>query len=212
MLRQEFWRTLYQLAIGILIGLIAGGLVWLVGRSPQGQAVELLPPPTQAPLIVDVTGAVPRPGVYEIPRGSRVKDAIEAAGGLLAEADRSGLNLAAPLEDGQRLDIPFLPGMQPTPMVQAPGGGSTAGSGSGGTGSGSQKINVNTATLEELMTLPGIGPTLAQRIIDYRNTYGEFYFIEDIMEVPGIGPATFERIQDLIITGYEEEWGSEEEE
>jgi len=199
--RQEFWRTLYQLTVGILIGLIIGGFIWLIGRSPRGQAVELLPAPTAAPLIVDVTGAVLRPGVYELPHGSRVKDAIEAAGGLLAEADRSNLNLAAPLDDGQRLDIPFLLGMEPTPAIPRAGGSESGGQPNEPTA----KININTATLEELITLPGIGPTLAQRIIDYRNTYGEFYFIEDIINVPGIGPKTFEQIQDLIMTGYEDE-------
>jgi competence protein ComEA len=152
--------------------------------------VELLPPPTPSPIVVDVAGAVPRPGVYELPGGSRVKDAIDAAGGFLAEADKSNLNLAAPLEDGQKLDIPFLAGVEPAGAVRVVVDEVAI-------------VNINIATLEELETLPGIGPTLAQRVIDYRETFGDFYFIEDIMNVEGIGSDTFDQIASLIITGYE---------
>jgi competence protein ComEA len=165
--------------------------LWIVARSPRGNSVELLPAPTPAPIVVDVAGAVPRPGVYEMPGGSRVKDAVEAAGGFLAEADKANINLAAPLEDGQKLDIPFLAGVAAAGVprvaaVETP-----------------TQVNINEATLEELDTLPGIGTTLAQSIIDYRDTYGPFYFIEDIMNVPGIGSSTFETIKEMILTGYE---------
>mgnify|MGYP001172798698 FL=1 len=81
------------------------------------------------------------------------------------------------------------------------GGGNTGGTGSGQTDE--NLVNINLASLEELSALPGIGPTLAQRIIDYREEYGDFYYIEDIMDVSGIGPATFDNIKDLIVTGYE---------
>lgn len=162
----------------------------MVLRTPRGNSVELLPPPTPSPLIVDVAGAVPRPGVYEFPDGSRVKDAVEAAGGFLAEADKTNLNLAAPIEDGQRLDIPFLAGTEPlgsSTTVEEP----------------AELIDINTADVDTLGTLPGIGPTLAQRIVDYRDTYGPFFFIEDIMNVEGISITTFENIKDLITTGFE---------
>jgi competence protein ComEA len=188
--KQDILKAFYPTFIGVLIGLVLGGLLWIVARSPRGNSVALLPPPTPAPLVVDVAGAVPRPGVYELPGGSRVKDAVEAAGGFLAEADKSTLNLAAPLEDGQRLEIPFLEGAQP---AGAPRAGEAA----------PELIDINIAEAEILSALPGIGPTLAQRIIDYRETYGDFYYIEDIMNVPGIGPDTFENIKDLIMTGYE---------
>ena len=149
-----------------------------------------MPAPTPSPLIVDVAGAIPKPGVYELPEGSRVKDAVEAAGGFLAEADKSTINLAAPLEDGQRLDIPFLAGTEPlgaatTQEEQV------------------ELIDINTADVDTLSTLPGIGPTLAQRIVDYRDTYGPFFYIEDIMNVEGISATTFENIKDLITTGFE---------
>jgi competence protein ComEA len=188
--KHDILKAFYPTFIGVLIGLVLGGVLWIVARSPRGNSVELLPAPTPSPLIVDVAGAVPRPGVYELPEGSRVKDAVEAAGGFLAEADKATINLAAPLDDGQRLDIPFLAGTEPlgaiaTPDVQP------------------ELIDINTADVDTLSTLPGIGPTLAQRIIDYRDTYGPFYYIEDIMNVEGISTSTFENIQDLIITGYE---------
>lgn len=187
--KHDILKAFYPTFIGVLIGLVLGGLLWIVARSPRGNSVELLPAPTPAPLVVDVAGAVPRPGVYELPKDSRVKDAVEAAGGFLAEADKANINLAAPVEDGQKLDIPFLAGTQPLGAVPTP--------------EQPTLININTATLEELDTLPGVGATLAQAIIDYRDTYGEFYFIEDIMNVSGIGTSTFENIKDMIITGYE---------
>ena len=195
--RQDLLKAFYPTFIGVLIGLVLGGLLWIVVRSPRGQTVTLMPPPTAAPLVVDVAGAVPRPGVYELPQGSRVKDAVEAAGGFLAEADKSSLNLAEPLQDGQKLEIPYMAGLEPAPQsVFSPG--------SGGGGPGPQElININTADVELLDTLPGIGPALAQAIVDYRETFGPFFYIEDIMLVDGIGEATFEEIKDLIITGYE---------
>jgi competence protein ComEA len=188
--KQDILKAFYPTFIGVLIGLVLGGVLWIVARSPRGNSVMLLPPPTPAPLVVDVAGAVPRPGVYEFPSGSRVKDAVEAAGGFLAEADKTNLNLAAPLEDGKRLEIPFLAGAEPVGVAlveeAAP-----------------ELIDINTADAETLSTLPGIGSTLAQRIIAYREQYGDFYYIEDITNVDGIGEDTFENIKDLIMTGYE---------
>ncbi|MFZ5857897.1 MAG: helix-hairpin-helix domain-containing protein [Chloroflexota bacterium] len=189
--KQDILKAFYPTFIGVLIGLVLGGVLWIVARSPRGNSVELLPPPTPAPLVVDVAGAVPRPGVYELPDGSRVKDAVDAAGGFLAEADRAGLNLAAPLEDGQQLQIPFLAGAEPVGAARIDEPAVL------------DLIDINTADAETLSTLPGIGPTLAQRIVEYRETWGEFYYIEDIMNVEGIGPSTFENIKDLIMTGYE---------
>ena len=203
--KQDLLRAFYPTFIGVLIGLILGGVLWVVVRSPRGNAVALQPPPTEAPLVVDVAGAVPRPGVYEFHPGARVKDAIQAAGGLLAEADKSSINLAAPLDDGQRLDIPYLSGMEPTPspFSFSPGVGSAAGNSGGQPSSGPvELIDINVATQQELETLPGIGPSLAQAIIDYRNEFGPFFSIEDIMFVDGIGPDTFEAIKDLITVGF----------
>jgi len=200
--KQDLLKSFYPTFIGVLIGLVLGGLLWIVVRSPRGNTVSLLPPPTATPLVVDVAGAVPRPGVYELAQGSRIKDAVEIAGGFLAQADKSSLNLAEPLQDGQKLDIPFIAGFEPTGIavlsVINPNG-----NGSAKIVNPDTLININTASVEELDTLPGIGPALAQAIVDYRDTFGPFFAIEDIMLVDGIGEATFADIEDLIITGFE---------
>ncbi|HMB21942.1 MAG TPA: ComEA family DNA-binding protein, partial [Anaerolineales bacterium] len=181
---QNLKSTLY-LASGILFGLFVAALVWVVARNPSGTAVVLRPAPTEKPVIVYITGAVPRPGVYALPKEARIQDAISAAGGFLAEADKSQINLAALLEDGQKLDIPYIEGASPvlgTPLPEVDT-------------STTELIDINTASLEELDTLPGIGPTTAQKIIDYRETSGPFVNAEDIINVPGIGPGTYERIK-----------------
>ena len=174
-----------------MLGLFLAALIWLVARNPGGEAVALRPVPTEQPLVVHITGAVPRPGIYAMPKGSRVQDVISAAGGFLAEADKSNINLAERLEDGQRLDIPYGEGgsiLIPTPGERL-------------VPSGDELVNINTASSAELDTLPGIGPTTAQKIIDYRTQNGPFQAIKDIMNVSGIGPGTFERIKDKITVG-----------
>jgi competence protein ComEA len=178
--------------------LLAAGLILLVSMRPSGQPVTLQPPPTPLPILVHVAGAVTHPGVYSLPQDSRVQDALNAAGGLLPEASAGFLNLAAPLQDGERI---FLPTRVPTTQPNAPGSAadSTPASRSQAIPTTvARRININTATLAELDTLPGIGPVTAQSIIAYREAHGPFNTIEDIMDVPGIGPATFERIKDLI--------------
>lgn len=194
-------------ALYVLIGVIAGfalaGLLLFVSRAPAGQPIVLQPAPTKAPIAVHVTGAVPRPGLYEFAEGARVQDAIDAAGGLLASANADALNLAALLTDGQQLNVPYKSGEEPQQQEEEDDsslnlpGSSNENTQSDQPSSG-ERININTATLEELDSLPGIGPTLAQRIIDYRTENGPFTTIEDIMDVSGIGPAVFENIKDLI--------------
>jgi competence protein ComEA len=153
--------------------------------------VTLRPVPTDKPIVVHITGAVPRPGVYALPQGARVQDGISAAGGFLAEADKSNINLAQLLDDGEKLDIPFIEGGAPivaTPLPQV-------------VATTTELININTASAAELDSLPGIGPTTAQKIIDYRTQNGPFVSTEDIINVSGIGPGTYERIKDLITVG-----------
>ena len=185
-------KSILYMTAGILLGLFIALLVWVVARNPSGQAVTLRPVPTERPIVVHITGAVPRPGVYALAQGARVQDGISAAGGFLAIANKTGINLARLLEDGEQLDIPYLEGEAPIvlddPQVtEAP--------------SSSELININTASQTELETLPGIGPTTAQKIIQYREANGPFVNIEDIINVSGIGPGTFERIKDLITVG-----------
>jgi len=186
---KSWWGLAWPISLGVLIGLLGAGVILLVGSPPRGEAIRLLPPPAAPPLVIDVSGAVSRPGVYKLPQGSRVQDALQAAGGALPEADLGTLNLAGPLDDGSLVRVPVKGESQSPPSrsgnVSIPGA------------SGSL-TNINTATQEELENLPGIGPTLAQRIVEYRQANGPFATIEAIQEVSGIGPGTFEKIKDLI--------------
>lgn len=194
-------QALYVLT-GVLAGFLLAGLLFFISRLPSGETIALQPAPTLAPIAVDVTGAVTRPGMYKFPEGSRVQDAVDAAGGLLADAYTSGMNLAAKLEDGQQLDIPYKEGAGPVATeapvftFSSPEDTSTATN-----VPGTDLIDINIATAEELDTLPGIGPTTAQKIIDYRDTNGPYATIEDIMNVSGIGPSTFDAIKGLITVG-----------
>lgn len=192
-------KTAVYIVIGILVGLLLAGGIYASTRAPQGERVELRPAPTPEPVRVHVAGAVVRPGVYSLDKDSRVDDAVEAAGGFVAEADKNALNLAARLEDGQRLDIPFVAGFVPDEEQ----GFVVVSEGTPSPLAGEDLVNINTATLEELDKLPGIGPSTAQRIIAYRIDNGPFARIEDIVNVSGIGPATYEEIKDLITVGDE---------
>ena len=196
-------QALYVL-MGVLAGFLLAGVVFFISRLPSGETIALQPAPTLAPIAVDVTGAVTRPGLYKFPEGSRVQDAIDAAGGLLADADIMAINLAARLEDGQRLDIPYNSGADPA-ATEAPAFSFSSPDDTSSDAtqepSSTELIDINTATLEQLDTLPGIGKTTAQKIIDYRATNGPFATIEDILQVSGIGPSTFDNIKDLITVG-----------
>ena len=184
-------KSILYMASGILFGLFLAALIWVVARNPSGEAVILRPVPTEQPVIIHITGAVPRPGVYALPQGARIQDAISAAGGFLAEAEKSQINLAALLEDGEKLDVPFMEGASPVLTTPIPDVVTST----------TELIDINTASTEELEELPGIGPTTSQKIIEYREQNGPFISIEDIINVSGIGPGTFERIKDLITVG-----------
>ncbi len=189
---QNLKSILYMVA-GILLGLFVALLIWVVARNPSGQAVTLRPVPTEKPIVVYITGAVPRPGVYALAQGSRVQDAISAAGGFLADADKTGINLARALEDGEQLDIAYTSGSSPVIGTAIPAATESP--------SNAELININTASQTDLESLPGIGPTTAQKIIAYREANGPFAKIDDIVNVSGIGPGTFEKIKDLITVG-----------
>ena len=188
-------KSILYMASGILLGLFVALLIWVVARNPRGQAVTLRPVPTEKPIIIHVTGAVPRPGVYALAQGSRVQDAISAAGGFLADAEKGGINLARALEDGEQLDIPYVEGASPVIGTEVPPFALTEPS------SSSELVNINTASQAELESLPGIGPTTAQKIIQHREQNGPFVSTEDIINVSGIGPGTYERIKNLITVG-----------
>lgn len=176
--------------LGVVVGLLLGGLLYLSTRAPSAQKVELLPSSTPEPVSVYITGAVERPGVYQVPRNSRLVEVIAAAGGLREGADITQINLAQKVEDGQRIDIPGT-GEFPTPQLVIGGKGLlvTPTLPPGGL------VNINTADAALLETVPGIGPTIANRIIAYREANGPFQKVEDLLKVSGIGPKTLEKIK-----------------
>jgi competence protein ComEA len=145
-----------------------------------------------ATVVVHVDGAVGRPGVHELRDAPRVADAIEAAGGLLADADRERLNLAAPIADGQRLWVPWV-GEEEPPVVSLSGGTPVAGEEIDG-----GLVDVNTADQAALETLPGVGPSIASAILRHRQQEGPFERVEDLLEVAGIGPSRLAQLQPLV--------------
>lgn len=173
---------------GLMIGLIFSGALLLVISEPRGHPIELLPLPTPESLRVHVAGAVTEPGVYILPMEAIVSQAIEAAGGPLEEAILDMVNMAATLEDGQQIYVPVegdsaTETYPPIPVI-AP--------------ASVDKININTAPAAKLETLPGIGPSLAKKIVEFRETHGPFLKIEDLLNVSGIGPSKLDGIKDLI--------------
>lgn len=189
-----------------------GGIGGFYFRQPVQEPIEILSPeatatpsplpppsPTSGRVRVYVTGAVLKSDVYVLPQGSIIKDAILAAGGSTADADLVRINQASELRDQQQIHVPRLDEENPPPPIQGgePNHQSDPNDGRP-TINGNDLININTATLAQLDTLPGIGPVLAQRIIDYRESIGGFRSIEAITEVSGIGEATFAKIREQI--------------
>ena len=189
-------KTILQVVIGIFIGLLVAGLLYLTMRVPAGKPVELLPSPTPEPIVVYVTGAVQRPGVYRIPRDGHYVDAIQQAGGFLEGADLTQVNLAAKVEDGEKIVVPGAPDV-PTPQLIIGGSGLLVTP----TPPAGQLVNINTADVKLLEQLPGIGPTTAQKIVDYRDENGLFTRVDDLLKIPGIGPSTLDEIRGLITVG-----------
>ena len=172
--------------------------------APGAGVAGSAPNPSAAGVVViDVAGKVLRPGLYRLPTGSRIDDAIRAAGGARHGVDLSSLNLAAPLADGQQILV-GLPGagVQGPGTGGAGGGTSTGGSGgsggSSGTASAAAPVDLNTASLEQLDTLPGIGPALAQRILDWRGQHGRFTGVDQLNDVSGIGDVKFAELKSLV--------------
>lgn len=179
-------KTWWAIALTAVVSLLAAGILFLVSRQPRGEAVRLVPPPSPQPLVVHVSGAVLNPGLYQLPPGSRVQDAIQVAGGLLPEADEEALNLAAFLKDGQQVLV----------LTPVQAGATTSSNPASGA-----LIDINNASQEILESLPGIGPVLAQRIIVYRQANGPFGTVEQLQKVEGVGKDTFEKLKDLVMVG-----------
>ncbi|WP_422114740.1 helix-hairpin-helix domain-containing protein [Brachybacterium sp. UNK5269] len=160
-------------------------------------AGDLPAEPGTAELIVHVSGAVGSPGVVRLPAGSRVDDALQAAGGPTPEADLAAVNLARPLTDGEQIHVP-TPGEEPPVAAAGAGEGSAPPEPAGGAAGGERgggPIDLNTASATELEELPGVGPAIAQRILEHRESNGPFTSVDGLLEVSGIGPATLEKIR-----------------
>jgi len=186
-------KSFLQATLNIVIGLLAAGVILLVSSQPRGIPIKLLPPPTPLPIQVHLTGEIENPGVYELPLNSRVQDAIREAGGLTKDADDQGINLSAILQDGQQIRIPGKTNplnQDLDPDERYPDERSS--------NEIPYRININTASADLLETLPGIGPVIANEIINFRQAEGEFISIEEIQKVHGIGPIIYEGIKDLI--------------
>jgi len=179
------------IAFVIVVMALIGGAVLLLSSRPKPVQITINPPvptatpaPTStfAPITVYVTGAVQKPGqTIMLPYRSRVQDAITAAGGMTSEADLQKVNLADFLHDGDQVDVPIK---GQSVELATPSGGVV--------------VHINTATAEELDTLPGVGPTLAADIIAYRDTNGMFKNMSDLDNVPGVGPSLMEQLQGLL--------------
>jgi competence protein ComEA len=197
-------------AVAVVVAVVAGTAVL---RGPAPPPPELSLPVAGGPgdpaasttasvavtapseVVVHAAGAVARPGVYRLASGARVADLLDAAGGPVGDADLDRLNLAAPLEDGGRVFVPVA-GAEVPPVAEGAGGDPA----DGGDGSGAPDgpVDLNTATLDELDTLPGVGPTTAQAIIDERARRGRFRSVEDLLDVRGIGEAKLAALRDLV--------------
>jgi competence protein ComEA len=154
------------------------------------------------PVIVHVAGAVRKPGVYRLAGGARVADAVERAGGATRRADLGGVNLAAKLEDGRQIVVPVRArqaGASGGPVGSSAAGGATASDGlAAGAGPAAAPVNLNTATPEQLDTLPGVGPATVQKILEYRQQHGGFGSVEELGQVSGIGEKRLAALRDQV--------------
>ena len=221
------WQTALLFLLVVVLG-IAGVGAWSMGQGagtvvvpadpPSSQPTSAPPPaaapsPTQStpaptgtpatatPLVVHVVGAVATPGVVTLDPGARVQDALDAAGGADPDADLRAVNLARPVQDGEQIPVPLPgetmttaapPAAPPAVPSDAPSGGSSAAEPAGGL------VNINTASAAELETLPGVGPVLAGRIVQWRTDNGTFLSVDDLGEVKGIGDKVLASLRPLV--------------
>ncbi|CDJ99978.1 Competence protein ComEA helix-hairpin-helix repeat protein [Microbacterium sp. C448] len=181
----------------VVVLLVALGITVVVGIVQSGTSSPEVVPLEEASgvagedvsagvLYVHVSGAVARPGLYRLDGGARLVDAVAVAGGFAEDADEAGVNLARTLSDGEQIVVPVV---GQAPPAASAGGGTT----------GDARVNLNTATVAELDTLPRVGPAIAQRIIDWRTTNGRFSAVDDLLSVPGIGEKMLESLRPLVV-------------
>lgn len=213
-------RSAVAVGLAVVLAAVVTG-IWLMSSRPQPMPVSAAVPagsaplapasgasPTAAPtvapapsaavsspaeLVVDVAGKVHRPGLYRLPAGARVDDALKAAGGPLGGVDLSSLNLAARVVDGQQIAVG-----KPGAVGPQPGAAGSSPAVPTGVGGASGPVDLNTASLEQLETLPGIGPALGQRILDWRSAHGSFTSVDQLDDVSGIGTVIFARLRALV--------------
>ena len=215
----EFWRPLLPNARKVILGLALSLVILLVALATMNQttpvaqgsdfsvfssaapagssassgavgsgASKTSPPVLEQTLLIHIVGEVVTPGVYQLNSGARVLDAVAAAGGFTKKADQTSINLVRPISDGEQIIVTAL----------GADGSSYSQTGGGGGGPGATKININRATAQQLDALPGIGPTLAARIVDYRNANGGFDTVTDLGQVAGIGVKLLAQIVPLV--------------
>jgi competence protein ComEA len=181
-------RRVLVAALALLVALLLAGRHLTRAGAPTERPVAAQVEPLSAnsapKLVVHVVGAVRQPGLYRLPDRSRIADAVTRAGGPTRKADLSAVNLAAPVADGLQVVVPAR-----APPDKA--GGAAPPSGPQG------PVHLNTATLEDLDALPGVGPVTAQKILDYRQEHGAFASIDELDAIPGIGPARLEQLREV---------------
>ncbi len=184
-------RRILVVAALLLVAVVLG--VRQLSRRPNGAspaqaaaAAKIVRSGGTSKLVVHVVGAVRRPGLYRFPARARIADAVRRAGGATRKANLEAINLAAPLEDGLQV---LVPRRVPLPAASAPSAEEPA--------AAQGPLHLNTATLEQLDALPGVGPVTAQKILDYRQEHGPFVSIDDLDAIPGIGPARMEQLRGL---------------
>jgi competence protein ComEA len=182
-------NALAAAALLLVVLVVAGRLLLGAGAATSSsdagvalgaEQIRAAPAP---PVVVHVVGAVQLPGLYRLARGKRVADAVARAGGATAKADLALINLAALVSDGQQVVVPAR-----APPGAAPWAGETSGG----------PVHLNSATIEQLDALPGVGPVTAQKIVDYREKHGAFSSVRELDAIPGIGPARLEQLTELV--------------
>ncbi|MFF8290717.1 helix-hairpin-helix domain-containing protein [Streptomyces sp. NPDC016309] len=203
-------RTVVALTVVLVVATALAGRHFWAGRPETVRAPEVVEAAPAAagpaggaprragagapPVVVDVSGKVRRPGVLRLPAGSRVADALRAAGGAGPGTDLTGLNRARVVMDGEHIVV----GVTPPPAAAGPGSGVTGDAGASGPGGGAGPVSLTTATAEQLDALPGVGPVLAQHIVEYRTRHGGFRSVDELREVNGIGERRFADLQPLV--------------
>jgi competence protein ComEA len=169
-----------QYLLGFFLGIGAAAVIYLIAVPPRGTPIMLLPTPTSSPVVVYISGNVEDPGVYSLPAGSRIQDLVEAAGGPLPASELDSINLAELLSDSQHVHIPVT-GETASDIINS-----------------TFPLDLNSATAEDLDTIPGIGPVLAGEIVSYREQNGDFSSLGDLLNVTGIGEAKLNDIMEYL--------------